>query len=178
MSPSATLNKGMQLNLPISRRFSPTSKNKSLMECCPEVLILVKTSLENAVKFVNNGIEIIEVEIEINSKNTEYFAKDVKGYGRDFLSPLTRVTHNIAAFSPKIQLWPRKLSHTSSEFLKRRSKKQNSLPQRLGSFFLFCVPPFEDSGSHLGGQWSCRNMQTQCLQVWGEHRVAFQKVKK
>lgn len=168
----------MQLNLPISRRFSPTSKNKSLMECCPEVLILVKTSLENAVKFVNNGIEIIEVEIEINSKNTEYFAKDVKGYGRDFLSPLTRVTHNIAAFSPKIQLWPRKLSHTSSEFLKRRSKKQNSLPQRLGSFFLFCVPPFEDSGSHLGGQWSCRNMQTQCLQVWGEHRVAFQKVKK
>lgn len=178
MSPSATLNKGMQLNLPISRRFSPTSKNKSLMECCPEVLILVKTSLENAVKFVNNGIEIIEVEIEINSKNTEYFAKDVKGYRRDFFSPLTRVTHNIAAFSPKIQLWPRKLSHTSSEFLKRRSKKQNSLPQRLGSFFLFCVPPFEDSGSHLGGQWSCRNMQTQCLQVWGEHRVAFQKVKK
>lgn len=143
MSPSATLNKGMQLNLPISRRFSPASKNKSLMECCPEVFILVKTSLENAVKFVHNGIEIIEVEIkiEINSENTEYFAKDVNGYKRDFLSPLTRVTHNIAAFSPNIQFWPIKLSHTSSELLKRRSKKQNSFPWKLGSYFLFCVPP-------------------------------------
>lgn len=80
------------------------------MECCPEVFILVKTSLEKAVKFVNNGIEIIEVEIEINSKNTEYFPKYVNGYKRDFLSPLTRVTHNIADFGPKIQLWPKKLS--------------------------------------------------------------------
>lgn len=167
MSPSATLNKGMQLNLPISRRFNPTSKNKSLMECCPEVFILVKTSLENAVKFVHNGIEIIEVEIkiEINSKNTEHFAKDVNGYKRDFLPPLTRVTHSIAAFSPVIQMRPKKLSHTSSELLKRRNKKQNSLPQRLRSCFLFHVPPFEDSGSHLGGQWSCRNTQTQCLQM-------------
>lgn len=163
MSPSATLNKGMQLNLQISRRFSPTSKNKSLMECCPEVFILVKTSLENAVKFVSNGIEIIEVEIEINSKNTECFAKDINGYKRDFLSWLTRVTHNIAAFSPKIQLWPEKLSHSSFALLERRSKKQNSLPRRLGSFFLFHVPPFEDSGSPLGSQWSCRNIQTQCL---------------
>lgn len=41
------------------------------MECCPEVFILVKTSLENAVKFVNNGIEIIEVELEINFKKTQ-----------------------------------------------------------------------------------------------------------
>lgn len=59
MSPSATLNKGMQLNLPISRRFNPTYKNKSLMECCPEVFVLLKTPLENAVKFISNGIEII-----------------------------------------------------------------------------------------------------------------------
>lgn len=57
------------------------------------------------------------------------------------------------------------LSHTSFEFLKGRGKKQNSLPRRLGSFFLFRVPPFGDSGSHLGGQWSCRNIQTQCLQL-------------
>lgn len=59
MSPSATLNKGTQLNLLVSRRFNPTYKNKSLMECCPEVFILLKTPLENVVKFISNGMEII-----------------------------------------------------------------------------------------------------------------------
>lgn len=74
MSPSATLNKRMQLNLLVSRRFNPTYKYKSLMECCPEVFILLKPPLENAVKFISNGMEIIG---SASFKTPEYFAKDV-----------------------------------------------------------------------------------------------------
>lgn len=59
MSPSATLNKGTQLDLPVSRRFNPAYKNKSLMDCCPEVFILLKFPPESAVKFIRNGMEII-----------------------------------------------------------------------------------------------------------------------
>lgn len=72
MSPSATPNKGMQLNLPVSRRFNPAYKNKSLMDCCPEVFILLKFPPESALKFTSNGMEII---VSTSFKKPRVFCK-------------------------------------------------------------------------------------------------------